>query len=148
MKMFRKTKSITSKAGVLHFERWAIIETSLFALYLHRIHQPDKDHHHSHPYGFCSLILRGSYLEELCNAQGIISQRVKSPGVVGCTPKTVFHKIKDVLRGPVYTVVLVGGDFENQEWGYLVNGKYVDNRRYRDLKVEAKKSGARIESYV
>jgi hypothetical protein len=48
-----------------YLRRWRIIQTPLFALYLHHILMPDGDRDlHDHPYPFASLILAGGYTEE------------------------------------------------------------------------------------
>jgi len=66
--MFKKTKEIISKDGVLHFRRWKIILTPWFAIYIHAIYKADEDKHlHNHPWNFWSFVLKGSYTERLPN---------------------------------------------------------------------------------
>lgn len=49
----------------VYLRRWRVIQTPLFALYLHHILMPDGDRDlHDHPYPFASLILSGGYTEE------------------------------------------------------------------------------------
>lgn len=66
--LFRKLfliKEIKSKLGILHFQRWRIVQTPWFSIYIHRIFREDEDQHcHSHPWSFVSFILNGSYTEK------------------------------------------------------------------------------------
>lgn len=151
MKLFKKVKEIKSKSGEMHFERWAIIETKRFAWYLHRIHKADQDHLHSHPWNFYSLILKGRYLEEVFegtnNQNSFTYDNVKEPFQIAYTNKRWFHKIKQVLQGPVYTTVFVyGGSFEGDKWHYLVDYKAIPFTEYRELKTKAKERGISIEA--
>ena len=153
MKFFTKVKTITSVKGELHFERWAIFESSLCSLYLHRIHKADKDHLHSHPWNFVSLILKGSYLEEV-ESTDVFGEfqsefRVKKPFKVAYTHKTWFHKIKEILKAPIYTLVFVwGGSFEGDKWHYRVGNKKIPFTEYREIKIAAKQAGLSIEDYL
>ena len=148
MKLFTKVKTITARDGSLHFERWAIIETTRFALYLHRIHRADKDHLHSHPWNFWSCILKGTYLEEVRDGMKSFI-KTRSPGVMGFTSTCIFHKIKEVVKGPVYTLVFTwGGSFEGDKWGYWVDGKKIPFRTYFAYKDQAKKEKLTIENLI
>lgn len=156
MKLFKKVKTITSRTGVVHFERWAIVETSLFAWYLHKIQKEDQDHMHSHPWSFISLILKGAYIEELRkdpDSQKTIFN-IKSPGTFGYFSKNWFHSIRTVVWSPVWTTVFVWrGSFEGDKWKYIVDddtgGKYIiPFDVYREYKTEAKKEGVKFISYL
>lgn len=154
MKLLTKVKTITARDGSLHFERWAIIETTGFALYLHRIHRADKDHLHSHPWNFWSVILKGTYIEELLapvgnTLIGYTREKTRSPGVMGFTSTKIFHKIKEVVKGPVYTLVFTwGGSFDGDKWGYWVDGKKIPFNQYFAYKDQAKKEGLTIENLI
>ncbi len=68
--MFKLIKEIKSKEGVLHFRRWNILTVSNrfinFSIYLHGIYKEDQDPHlHNHPWNIATIILWGSYIEEL-----------------------------------------------------------------------------------
>ena len=68
-----------------YLRRWRVIQTPLFALYLHHILLPDGDRDlHDHPYPFASLTLKGGYTEErvqldterwIRGGQGYVSER-------------------------------------------------------------------------
>lgn len=130
MVFFKKVKEIRSKDGVLHFERFAIFEIKNFAsLYIHKIHESDKDPYlHTHPWNFISLILKGSYLEEVDTTESLI---LKTPGTISCAGRNFCHKIKEIIKGPVWTLFFVYG--KNKLWYYSL-GK-ITNDEYRKRKL-------------
>lgn len=136
-------KEIKSKAGELHFRRWRLLQLPFFAVYIHGIYKSDGDiHPHSHPWSFISLILKGSYTEDVWYKDLVFYQftrklhyqypvfKRKTFSIIGHTRQT-YHKIK-VTNGPVYTLVFTFGF--KKDWGYLVNDNFVHYRKYRDLK--------------
>lgn len=131
--MFNKIKEITSKDGVLHFKRWNILSTRFFSIYLHGIYMPDDDKHlHSHPWIFISLVLFGSYTEEL-DGFGLNKRR---PGNIAFRRAEQYHKIHTLHSKKVYTLNLMWG--RQETWGYKVDGKFVDHVTYRQLKRDNK----------
>ena len=128
MKIFQKVKEIRSKLGALHFQRYAIIETSFFAVYIHKIYRPDADKHlHTHPWNFWTIVLSGSYKELTVNGS-----TVKAEGTVGSGDRSFVHKIEEIVRGPITTLFITWG--KSQPWGYLVNGEIVEQSEYRTRK--------------
>lgn len=133
MKLFKKVKEIRSRSGELHFERFAIIETSFFALYIHTIHKHDEDRHlHSHPWNFLTVVLTGAYLA--LGQDG--STTVKIPGTFSRMSRHGFHKIGRILDGPVKTLFFAWG--KRSPWHYLVNGEKVESAKYRKMKHEGR----------
>jgi hypothetical protein len=45
---------------------------------------------------------------------------------------TKFHKIAQVVKGPLTTLVLTGP--KNREWGYSVDGEWMHHKEYREKK--------------
>lgn len=140
MKLFSKVMEIRSRTGELHFERFSIIELPWFAIYIHKIHKADKDPHlHSHPWNFATLTLKGSYVEKYLNTDLFCekqeAERVKSAGSFASAGRTYFHKIEEILDGPVHTLFVTWGRHEN--WNYLVNGVRIESSTYRHLKHSA-----------
>jgi len=130
VRLFQKVKEIRSRQGALHFERFAVFETSLLSLYIHRIHKADEDAHlHSHPWNFVAMVLSGAY-----TARDTRGSRRKGPLSVSWMTRNGFHKIESILDGPVTTIFLAYG--KHQPWGYLVDGQTVDSETYRRLKNE------------
>ena len=59
-------KEIISKNGKVHFRRWNVLSTPWFSIYIHGIYEEDKEQHlHDHPWDFMSMVLKGSYSEQL-----------------------------------------------------------------------------------
>ena len=140
MKFFTKVKEIRSRAGELHFERYAIVELPFFAIYIHKIHKADKDPHlHSHPWNFATVTLKGRYLEKylstdlFCEKQEV--ERLKRPGSFATANRNYFHKIEEILDGPVHTLFVTWGFSKN--WHYLVNDSRIESSTYRHLKHSA-----------
>jgi len=124
----RRVKEIRSRQGVLHFERFAIFQTSIASLYIHRIFKADEDDHlHSHPWNFLTVVLAGAY-----EALDLDGRKRKGPLSVSWMPRTGVHKIAAILDGPVTTLFLAFG--RRQPWFYWVNGARVDSETYRTNK--------------
>lgn len=122
-------KEIKSKEGVLHFQRWRIMETPLFNIYVHKIHKADEDRHlHNHPWNFAVLCIGGSYIEE-ANTKGFVFVK---PWNFRYRGHRAYHKILKIVKGPVITLVLTVG--RKKLWGYNVDGVFVDHETYRNQK--------------
>lgn len=63
---FMQRMTIPCESGEIYLARLRIVQTPWFGVYLHDINEPDADRDpHDHPWTFYSLVLRGSYTEEL-----------------------------------------------------------------------------------
>ena len=132
--IFKKVKEIISKDGTLHFRRWRIVYTPWFTINVHGIYKADEDKHlHSHPWNFISIVLKGSYTEELEDDR----YNLRYPGKIEKRTKDVFHKILELHSKSIYTLNIMWGT-EEDKWGYQVDGKYVDHETYRKLKRDNK----------
>ena len=152
MKLFQWVKEIRSKNGVLHFKRYAIVETKYFAAYIHKIYEHDRDlHMHSHPWAFFGIILNGSYVEEYLKKSSIGSilspigisletaYRTKGPLSIGFGSRKYFHRIHQIENGPVTTLFFTFGKHKN--WYYrtsLGRKGLIESEEYRKLKHENK----------
>jgi len=140
MRLFTKVKEIRSKSGELHFERFAILETDSFGVYIHRIHKGDKDPHlHSHPWNFWTMVLKGRYSEEYLGKDLFLDNqkfvRVKNFLSIASGDRNYFHKILRVYE-TTYTVFVTYG--KPQKWYYKVRGENIESNKYRQLKREGK----------
>ena len=130
-KLFLK-KEIKSKEGILHFKRWQLLKTPWFSIYIHGIYKSDEDKHlHDHPWDYISFSFYGRFIE-------------KNKGTYKCkylyvpTFKIIkrkaehLHSIHKLLTKSVYTFFIAFK--RRREWGYVVNGKWIDNKTYRKLK--------------
>ncbi len=152
MKLFKWVKEIRSKNGVLHFKRFAIVETSYFSVYWHKIYQHDKDlHMHSHPWAFFGIIIKGSYVEEYLKKSSIgnifwpigislsSAYRTKRPFSIGFGGRKYFHRIHRIENGPVTSLFFTFG--KHQNWYYrtsLGRDGLIESEEYRKLKHEGK----------
>jgi hypothetical protein len=131
-KIFRKlffVNEIKSNSGDLHFQRWRIIQTKYFSIFIHNIYIEDKDIHlHNHPWNFSVFILKGGYIEELEDGED-----VRKPFGFKSYKSEKYHKIKKLLA-PTKSIAFVGKRY--REWGYLVDGEQIDKDKYRKMKKE------------
>lgn len=125
-------KEIISKSGKLHFRRWELLKTPWFSIWIHGIYAADEDLHlHNHPWDFKSIVLKGSYIEK--TDKGFICQSI---GKFNSRNGEDFHKIFQLLSPVVYTLFIVSP--VKREWGYKVDGKFVQHEEYRKIKHENK----------
>ena len=131
MKLIREIKS---KGGVIHFQRWMVLDTLWFKIYLHKLSRSDTDKHmHDHPWNFISLILKGSY-EEFTLKKPYWDKFVKKTYSVGSVIKhnhTDAHKIT-LLTPDVWTLVFIGS--KRFDWGYQTEKGWMSNKEYRKWK--------------
>ncbi len=133
VKMFKPSKEIVSKEGIVHFRRWTAMTTPWFSVYVHQILEPDSDEHlHNHPWSLRSLVLRGQYVEKMQIQEGM-AYTLRKPGHYAFRSLSDYHKIDEVVDGPVWTLNLVGKR-ENDDWGYLTSVGPMPNLSYRSLK--------------
>jgi len=127
----RLIKEIKSKSGELHFRRWKIITIPwVCSIYIHGIYKADEDPYlHNHPWKIWTMILRGGYIEELQGGK----IRVRKPGHMAKAKLSDFHKIKEMIKSPTYTLAVVGRRAV-EEWGYMVDGRFVDHITFRENK--------------
>jgi len=122
-------KEIKSKNGILHFRRWALFQSTFFSIYIHGIYKEDTDLHlHNHPWNILTIILKGTYIEELEKDLNI--RRIYN---ISYRKRTDYHKIEDMISEKVYSLAFVFGK-RNEKWGYLVDGKHITHTEYRKQK--------------
>jgi len=113
------SRFLIGKPGNPMMERWRLIQTPLFGIYVHFIYREDLDPvPHDHPWRFWSLVLRGGYTELLRpDARLADSDRPSAHlrGSVHHFPLSSAHRITAVQPGTV-TLVLVGRKVRT--WGF------------------------------
>lgn len=144
--------------GVTYMRRLRIVQTPLFAVYLHRFDAPDPGLDlHDHPWWFASLVLRGGYTEELTDTRQASTQALFADEFETCrrgverewTAGTVHsvrldqcHTIRRLLRIPTWTLVLCGP--RRRTWGFYEPDGWVRSQSYaterRSLYVEGQVS--------
>jgi hypothetical protein len=126
-------KEIKSKEGVLHFKRWQILSTPFFSIYIHGIYHHDEDRHlHNHPWNIWTMILWGSYWEEIIDKKRR-SVLLRTPLSSAYRNSERFHKIKELKSQKVYTLAIVGRR-KKEEWGYMTEKGFVNHINYRENK--------------
>jgi hypothetical protein len=127
-------KEIKSREGELHFRRWLILKTRWFEVYIHGIYHKDEDKHlHNHPWNIWTMILCGSYVEELLDKDGNKIQKRRRLFNMGYRDSEAFHCIREVLTKKVFTLAIVGKRKEHL-WGYNTESGFVDHIEYRKNK--------------
>lgn len=112
---------IVGKPGNPMLERWRLVQTPWFGLYVHFIYREDLDREpHDHPWWFGSLVLRGGYDEELHADKARYPSRAPVTVTHGRWSRHGFpladaHRITKVRPGTV-TLVLVG--HKQRIWGF------------------------------
>lgn len=126
--MMKLVKEIRSKTGELHFRRYQLLKTPFGCIYLHKIYKADEDAHlHNHPWNYCSIVLKGTMIEET-RGQHMIMR----PMSFVFRRHDTYHKIKELLSP--YVVTLFFTSKNNKEWGYDVDGTFVRHDTYRKMK--------------
>lgn len=95
--------------------RYRLIQTPLFAIYLHKIIEPDsRPTLHDHPWPFIAFVLRGGYQEVRLDRRTmtVASRYVK---VMNVMRRGDAHYIAS-LRRTTWTLLLVGA--RRSTWGY------------------------------
>lgn len=134
IRKFFLVKEIISQVGQLHFQRYRLLATPWFNIYLHRISKSDEDHFfHDHPWAFRSLILIGSYFERfsLPPSHLAVHYAKYKAGDIAHHSAEDAHSLT-LITPVVWTLVLTTG--RSRVWGYQVNGKWIDFKSYRQLK--------------
>lgn len=130
-------KEIISKEGVLHFQRFRLLATPWFNIYLHHILRSDEDSHpHDHPWHFASLILWGGYREDWLGAYEDwkywadykMHTRSTHPGFVVLHHAKDFHHIT-LKSKRVWSLVFTFG--KRPSWGYQTRQGWIDHKEYR-----------------
>ncbi len=123
-------KEIKSKDGILHFRRWVIFQSKFFSIYIHGIYKEDNDAHlHNHPWNLLTIVLSGSYIEELENSNFIFRNFLN----IGYRNRNKYHKIFQLKTKEVKILAFVFGK-RNDNWGYKVDNKHVLHTEYRQNK--------------
>lgn len=117
--------------GDPYLDRLRIVQTPLFGIYLHHIHRADRERDpHDHPWWFASLILTGSYEEDVWpdkHKADYWRTRQRRRFSVRCTRRGQAHIITRTV-GPLWTLVLVGR--RESGWGFYPGGRFVPWRAY------------------
>lgn len=124
-------RDVVASNGVIvsapYLDRWYIIRTKRFGLYLHRFWSSDEDGVHDHPWNNFSWVLAGGYWELLPDGQRLW----RPPGYKKYRHAEEFHRVelKDGSAGGTWTIF---GRFKRRrKWGFWEKDgwKMVQDRR-------------------
>ena len=104
-----------------------------FNVFLHKFHKGDPGDVHDHPWPYFTLILAGGYYEwipQFCE-DGTMSCEVRKwrgPGHFRFCSANSYHRIELKEGVTPWTLFMPGP--QKQEWGFLVNNKWIHNDKY------------------
>jgi hypothetical protein len=127
---FRETIHADHTNTVVAIDRFVIVRTPLFALYVHRMHHPDGQRDpHDHPRHFISIVLRGGYTEEYYPTATDQRFDLRRHDRWSAHRKKirVAHRIVAVDPGTI-TLCLLGR--RRQDWGFYIRGGHVPPSEY------------------
>jgi|SRR5581483_11715836 len=128
---FRETIHADHTNTVVAIDRFVIVRTPLFAVYVHRMRNPDlQPDPHDHPRHFTSIVLRGSYTEEYYPSARDPRHFDVRRHVRGSMHRKRIggaHRITWVEPGTV-TLCVLGPT--RQKWGFYVRGSQVSPAQY------------------
>jgi hypothetical protein len=104
-----------------------------FNIFLHKFHKGDPGDVHDHPWPYFTLILKGGYYEWIpqFREDGIMSCEVRKwrgPGHFRFCSANSYHRIELKEGVTPWTLFMPGP--QKQEWGFLVNNKWIHNDKY------------------
>lgn len=118
------SRFLIGKPGNPMMERWRLIQTPAFGIYVHFMYREDLDPvPHDHPWRFWSLVLRGSYRDIVTpDSRNLNRQEIQQHDrwSFHAFPLRAAHRIIHVDPGTV-TLIIVGQKVRT--WGFY------DNRR-------------------
>lgn len=118
------------------WRRWnSRIATLLPNAYLHQFVRDDDDRAlHDHPWAWCSVLLRGSYIEHTIAAGGIHQHQLRlAPSIKFSGPRRAHRVELQKLRGnpvPCWTLFVMGPRV--RVWGFHCPKGWVDWRTFTD----------------
>lgn len=108
-----------------------------FYVRFHHILRADKGRHlHDHPFGFTSIILKGSYTEERMDADGRIQLITYKEGDINQVKLGEYHRITEVSTDGVVTLVFHDKK-KYDSWGFLVDDRRVHWKDYHNASFDA-----------
>ena len=134
---------LTRPDGVEYLRRWYIFRTRWFNCYLHRFSASDWDRHpHDHPWRWLTIILKGSYLEEIYTLTDsshkvkgryiqvpvLLARKRRAPGTMNYAGLHRIHRVT-VFTAPIWTLFLTGP--KEREWGFYTPSGWKPYTKYK-----------------
>jgi hypothetical protein len=104
-----------------------------FNVFLHKFLKGDPDDVHDHPWPYATLILKGGYYEWLpqfdSKGNKIAEMCVwRGPGSFRVCRANSYHRIELDPSVTAWTLFMPGP--KKQDWGFLVNNKWIQHEQY------------------
>ena len=104
-----------------------------FNVFLHKFHKGDPGDVHDHPWPYFTLILAGGYYEWIpqFHNDGTMSCEIRKwrgPGHFRFCSANSYHRIELKEGVTPWTLFMPGP--QRQEWGFLVDNKWIHNDQY------------------
>jgi hypothetical protein len=94
-----------------------------FNIFLHKFLKGDPDDLHDHPWPYATLILKGGYWETTPEGRFW-----RGPGHFRLCKAKSFHRVELEPNVECWTIFMPGP--KQREWGFDVNGKWVQHEEY------------------
>jgi hypothetical protein len=121
---------IPNPDGSPYINRFRILMTPWFSMYLHHIYTADLDRDlHDHPFNFTSTILRGGYIESVArtDAPKLSAMMAWPRWSTHRMTQEMCHRIEAVAPRTL-TLILVGR--RRSSWGFYTDQGYVEHDEY------------------
>ena len=104
-----------------------------FNVFLHKFLKGDPDDVHDHPWPYATLILKGGYYEwlpQFDNKGNKIAEMCvwRGPGSFRICRANSYHRIELDPSVTAWTLFMPGP--KKQDWGFLVNNKWIQHEQY------------------
>jgi len=108
-----------------------------FNVFLHKFHKGDPGDVHDHPWPYATLILAGGYYEwvpKFNSKKEMIGEirHWRGPGHFRLCSANSYHRIELKENVTPWTLFMPGP--QKQEWGFLVDNKWIHNDKYLETK--------------
>lgn len=132
-----KVKNIQRRNGEPYLWRLIVFRCRFFGVYLHHFLASDDECFHSHPWLFCSLILRGGYWEtigehwtETLDGPRFVHtpKRWHRAGSILFRPAETAHRIEVPPGGRTWSIVLTGRRV--RPWGFFTKFGWIPWQKY------------------
>lgn len=110
-----------------------------FNVFLHKFLKSDPDDVHDHPWPYATLILKGGYYEwtptfDSRGAKIGETRHWRGPSHFRICRANSFHRIELKVGIDCWTLFMPGP--QKQEWGFLVDNKWIHNDEYLTEKLK------------
>lgn len=123
-------------SGDVYLHRLRIVQTPLFAVYLHDINLPDADRDpHDHPWPFAAWILRGGYTEEVWDSPAELATGGTVYSRTLLQRRWSWHRMNTTAAHMItsiqpHTKTLIITGPRKKSWGFWTHGGFVPWQEY------------------